>query len=99
MKLKLIFIHVFLLSIGLNYTNAQSDSKNDSEKLKARILCACEDLQPTGFAIAIVKDGKTVTEMTWGSKSLEKDQPLENESLFNIASCTKAASEKKIHEK
>lgn len=58
--------------------------------LKQKIERACNELQPQGVAVAIVKDGQTELIYTYGQRSAASGNQIEATSLFNIASCSKA---------
>ena len=43
-----------------------------------------------GVAVAVVKDGKVVLERGWGLREIGKPEPVQADTLFAIASNTKA---------
>lgn len=45
---------------------------------------------PTGMAVAVVKDGEMIYNGGFGLKSADKKVPMDTKAVFNIASCTKA---------
>jgi len=60
------------------------------EKLDKQILKAIDDLNATGLAVGIIKDGKIVFEKGYGFKNFETKEPVTTKTLFAIASCSKA---------
>jgi len=63
--------------------------KNPSE-LDAYFESARQKWNIPGMAIAIVKDGKIIFKKGYGVRSLESNEPVDELTLFNIASLTKA---------
>lgn len=51
---------------------------------------AMEQWQVPGLALAVVKDGKVVLNRSFGVRQIERDGPVAEETVFSIASCTKA---------
>lgn len=62
----------------------------DFDKLDKYITKAATDFKIEGLAIAVVKDSQIVFSKAYGYADIEKQIPLTTNSLFNIASCTKA---------
>jgi len=86
-------LFVLLVSVWLavpSMTPALSQEKPSARSLTESIDAACQALDPTGLAVAIVKDGKTEVLYTYGQKSMANGQEVTTGSLFNIASCSKA---------
>jgi CubicO group peptidase (beta-lactamase class C family) len=62
----------------------------DLKKLDAFIAQAREEWNVPGLAVAIVKDGKVVHAGGYGVRELGKEEPVDADTLFAIASNTKA---------
>ena len=62
----------------------------DVEKLSAYISKAREDWAVPGLAVAIVKDGKVALARGYGVRELGGDKPVDADTLFAIASNSKA---------
>ncbi|MEO6069782.1 MAG: serine hydrolase [Chitinophagaceae bacterium] len=60
-----------------------------TDSLDAYIKKGMQDWNIPGLAIAIVKDGKVIVEKGYGVRSLESKKPVDEETLFMIASNTK----------
>ncbi len=78
------FILVFFL--GWSYAHGQTDFK----KLDAYYLKALRDWGIPGMSIAIVKDGKVVFSKGYGVKEIGKPEPPDENTLYAIASNSKA---------
>lgn len=83
MKLFKLSLFVILL-----YTSAYAQVNLD--KIDNYIKQAVLDSKAPGLAVAIVKDSQVVFSKAYGFADIEKEIPLTTQSLFNIASCTKA---------
>lgn len=59
-------------------------------QLDAYIQNAMEDWQIPGLAIAIVKDGQVIHERGYGTRTIGKNEPVDENTLFAIASNSKA---------
>lgn len=62
----------------------------NSAHLDSFIVKAFETSHPTGFAIGVIKNGQVVFEKAYGTKNTSTGDPVTTESLFGIASCSKA---------
>jgi CubicO group peptidase (beta-lactamase class C family) len=60
------------------------------EDLDAYIESAMADWEVPGFAIAIIKDGEVIYQQGFGTRTLGVNQPVDVQTLFPIASTTKA---------
>jgi CubicO group peptidase (beta-lactamase class C family) len=67
---------------------AQDTSK--SKKLNAMIEEGMKDWQIPGLAAVVVKNGEVVFKKTYGIKDIETKEPVDKNTLFNMASTTKA---------
>ncbi|MGI9549995.1 MAG: serine hydrolase [Aurantibacter sp.] len=70
------------------FLNAQESENN--EKLDAMIVQGMKDWKIPGLATIVVKDGQVVFQKTYGVKNLETKEPVNENTLFNMASTTKA---------
>jgi len=91
MKL-MIFIHKVILSLFLCLLvvatlNAQTKPPAYLDNYVQRVQ---EQFEVPGIAIAIVKDGKVVLARGYGVKKLGESNPVDDQTLFGIASNTKA---------
>jgi CubicO group peptidase (beta-lactamase class C family) len=69
---------------------ARAQSDIDLSALDAYFATASEAWDVPGFAVAIVKDGQFVFAKGYGVKEIGKDDPVDEHTLFAIASNTKA---------
>ena len=79
-----IFLVLSICFAALFTVSAQSPTF-DKELQKA-----FDQLQPTGIAIAVVKDSTLVWKKAMGYKNAKKKEALDTQALFSIASCSKA---------
>ena len=80
---------IFAFTSALIYVFA-SYSQVDLEKIDQYFAQAQKDWKVPGMAIAVVKDGEIVLSKGYGNLSLNSKDPVTNETLFAIASNTKA---------
>lgn len=86
----LCFILVFVLSAGL-HGQAQKDKYEKKLKELAQYYDeARQDWEVPGIAVAIVKDGEMIFAEGFGVKNIEGDDPVNSQTMFPIASNTKA---------
>ncbi|MEL7361336.1 MAG: serine hydrolase [Bacteroidota bacterium] len=69
---------------------AQPATNVDLDALDAYIETALGDWPVPGLAVAIVKDGEVVHAKGYGTRTVGEDQPVDEHTLFAIASNTKA---------
>jgi len=75
---------------------AQAAAAQDSvtpaqlQQLDATVERVREQFDVPGVAVAVVKDGKVILERGWGVRELGKPEPVRADTLFAIASNTKA---------
>src|SRR5215475_2135570 len=88
MKKKLPFLFAFclILSAGARVL-AQTEPPPDLDAYVARAL---KEFEVPGLAVAIVKDGKVVITKGYGVRKLGEPAPVDEQTLFGIASNTKA---------
>jgi len=82
----------FVCTIALTLLNVSGRSQPPafiSDSLDAYILQGLKDWSVPGLSIVIVKDGKTVLMKGYGIKNVEAPQPVDENTLFMIASNTK----------
>lgn len=74
--------------ISLSSTFAQQ--KTSSKKLDMMIEAGMEDWQIPGLSAVVVKDGEVVFHESYGIRNLETERPVDKNTLFAMASTTKA---------
>ena len=80
-----------VFSIGcLLSISAPAQQKANHQKLDALIVKGMEDWNVPGLAAIVVKDGTVVFQETYGVKNLKTKEPVDENTLFNMASTTKA---------
>lgn len=84
-KSVLVFLIALLSTLG---TIAQQ--KTNNRKLDAMIVQGIKDWKIPGLATIVVKDGEVVFQETYGVKNLETKESVDENTLFNMASTTKA---------
>ena len=60
------------------------------QQLDATVERVRQQFDVPGIAVAVVKDGKVVLERGWGVREINKPEPVQADTLFAIASNTKA---------
>lgn len=102
-KLTLLILYLFCLVLP---AAGQTPGSNTSASLDRYIEEARRDWEVPGIAVAIVKDGKIVLSKGYGVKKAGTSEPVDERTLFAIASNTKAftasalailVDEKKLH--
>lgn len=79
-----------LFLIGCYSQIAFTQQKTNNKKLDAMIVQGMKDWKVPGLAAIVVKDGEVVFQKTYGVKNLETKEPVDENTLFNMASTTKA---------
>ena len=81
-----------LLSILFLFTLAMSQGQKNKNvaQLDAMIVQGMQDWKVPGLATIVVKDGEVVFQKTYGVKNLTTKEPVNENTLFNMASTTKA---------
>ncbi len=82
------YLRISVLLLITNFVVAQGNFINDS--LDKYIQREMKSWRLPGMAIAIVKDGKVVFMKGYGYADKEKNTPVNENTVFQIASCTKA---------
>ncbi|MEM1000771.1 MAG: serine hydrolase [Bacteroidota bacterium] len=81
------FIGLLVVALALPLA---ARTKNKVKKLAKEIEQSFDAFAPTGMAVAVVKDGEIVLQSTLGYKDAEAQSPITPNTLFSIASCSKA---------
>jgi len=81
------FVFILLFSLFISRSNAQPSFIKDS--LDSYIQQGIKDWQIPGLAVVIVKDGKIVLMKGYGVKDINQTEPVDENTLFMIASNTK----------
>ncbi|QHJ12630.1 Protein flp [Paraglaciecola mesophila] len=70
--------------------NKPLESMLDMAQVDTKIHKIMDRLSIPGVAVGVIKDGRIVLEKSYGVKDIRTNEPLSNQSLFKIASNTKA---------
>ena len=81
---------VLLLLVCLTTSISISQDTRKTKILDGIVQQGMADWKIPGLAVVVVKDGKTVFKKTYGVKSIETKEPVTSETLFAMASTTKA---------
>ena len=84
-KLKSIFFSLFFLSVSLSYGQVLSSNQIDSVVEKT-----LKTFNVPGIAVAVIKDGKLIHAKGYGVRSIKTNKPVDENTLFGVASNTKA---------
>nr|WP_298923006.1 serine hydrolase [uncultured Allomuricauda sp.] len=84
-----IYSLLFFLTISLSQS-LSAQQKTNNKKLDAMIVQGIKDWKVPGLAAIVVKDGEVVFRKTYGVKNLETKEKVDENTLFNMASTTKA---------
>jgi CubicO group peptidase (beta-lactamase class C family) len=79
----------FILNFSFLIINSHAQSSFIKDSLETYIQQGIKDWQIPGLSIVIVKDGKVVLMKGYGVKDITKDEPVDENTLFMIASNTK----------
>ena len=80
----------FILAPDVAAQTGDRPAADPLEGLDAYIEQALEDWQVPGVAVAIIKDGELVLARGYGVRDLESREPVDEHTIFAIASVTKA---------
>lgn len=89
MKKTIVIVAVLLINMLFVITSKGEQTTPENSEIKSEIERAYNAFEPTGMAVAIIEDGKPVILKAFGKRSEKTGKLVTNESLFNIASCTK----------
>ncbi len=79
-------VFVFLLLTGITgFSQALS-----SEQIDSLVQKTMKAFDVPGMAVAVLKDGKVVSKNSYGIRSIKTGEPVNNQTLFGVASNTKA---------
>jgi len=81
---------ILLLGLLLMAPFVFSQNSKKAKILDGMIQDGMTDWKIPGLAVVVVKDGETVFKKTYGVKSIETQEPVTGETLFAMASTTKA---------
>ncbi len=84
---KILLLTAFYL---FSLSSVFGQDKVSSKKLDAMIQQGMKDWQVPGLAAIVVKDGEVVFKKTYGLRNVEAKQKVDDNTLFNMASTTKA---------
>lgn len=80
-----------LLFFSMLFTGQISFGQQDNlEKIDSTIQHAMKDWKMPGFAVAIVKNDSVIFAKGYGVRDLRTNEPVDENTLFMIASCSKA---------
>ena len=84
------FVIPLLLVIAIPIVLFLQKKENDIQKFDRITQKVFDEYHPTGISVAIVKDGMVVYEKSLGYKNAYNVDFLDNNDIFNIASCSKS---------
>ena len=82
--------YVVLITLIYAPNNIIGQSKAKSETLDKMIVQGIKDWQIPGLTTVVVKDQKVIFKKTYGVKNIENKDPIDEYTLFNMGSTTKA---------
>lgn len=83
------FLLTILMTLALGSSGFAQDSKKN-KKLSVMIEEGMKEWQIPGLSAVVVKNGKVVFKKTFGIKDIETKEPVDENTLFSMASTTKA---------
>ncbi|MFA7228885.1 MAG: serine hydrolase [Melioribacteraceae bacterium] len=89
MKSKRFFLHSFLLLFVFLYANSYAQ-QDKIKKIDEFITKAMNDWKMPGFSVAIVKNDSVIFAKGFGVRDVKENEPVDENTLFVIASCSKA---------
>ena len=81
---------VLAMGVVAPMASAQEAVPTELQQLDATVERVRQQFDVPGVAVAVVKDGKVLLERGWGLRELGKPEPVQADTLFAIASNTKA---------
>ena len=81
---------VLLAALTASFTPAQTASQGVPQEIDSVVARVLKDFEVPGLAVAIVKDGKVLLSKGYGVRKLGESAPVDENTLFGIASNTKA---------
>ncbi len=88
--MKNIFILISTVLIIVFSSNIKAQDKKDLKNLDNYIEKYVDEFNMPGFAVGIIKNGEVVFMETYGVKNVETGKKVDENTLFGIASCSKA---------
>ena len=89
MKSRKLFFYSILLFFVFIFTNSRAQ-QDKIQKIDSLITKAMADWKMPGFSVAIVKNDSVIFAKGYGVKDITKNEPVDENTLFVIASCSKA---------
>ncbi len=83
-------VYLASLLFALIFTHSYAQAQKDYEELDKYIEKYMGEFNMPGFAIGLVKNGEVVFEHAYGYKNTETKDKVDENTLFGIASCSKA---------
>lgn len=87
---RLLLLMACLLVMPLASQSQKKKTATPADDLAALVEASYGVFKPTGLSVAVVKDGEVVLARGWGMANVETKAPAQRNSLYNIASCSKA---------
>jgi len=84
------YIIIIFAFLGVFGTSLNAQSKKDFKQLDSYISKYVGEFGMPGFAVGIIKNGEVVFMETYGVKNMESGKKVDENTLFGIASCSKA---------
>lgn len=81
---------LLLLNLFFLFGSTLNAQQEDSLSIPSYISYARDLFGVPGVAVGIIKDGKTVLKEGYGFRNTDSGEPVDPETIFGIASCTKA---------
>ena len=85
---RILFIFLFLLSTVANYSQIQ-DADTTMERRVDQLFAQYNDINSTGAAVLVVKDGEIIYDKGFGTANLDYDIPITSSTIFHIGSVSK----------
>jgi len=82
--------YVFLLISLFALVQIGQGQKSKAKQLDAMIVQGMEDWKIPGLTTVVIKDGEVVFQKAYGVKNLDSKEPVDEHTLFTMASTTKA---------
>jgi len=83
----LLFSLLLMIGIGSFPIVAQGLSPHQIDSVVAKSM---ETFNVPGMAVSVIKDGEIILEKTYGIRSIETEKPVDKNTIFGVASNTKA---------
>ncbi|MEZ5082022.1 MAG: serine hydrolase [Bacteroidales bacterium] len=81
---------LLLISAGFIFSSVNAQNDRDYNELKEYLQKANEQFEMPGMAVGIIKDGQVVFNEAFGKRNTKTGEKTNTETIFGIASCTKA---------